>query len=193
MSPTPPPHELVPALVAESAKKSRVCWLSWPGAPAHRLVWHVWHADALVVLSAGPDQQLPGIEAAATAEVTMRSKDTGGRLLTWVATVEVVDPGAPAWEEHARALLGVRLNLVDPAATLQDWRAHGTVVRLVPVDVQAPRSPMATAPPMVSVVVTAWDVAVVVSVSLDDDSKVSPLPVSTGTDQVTTAGAPATA
>ena len=121
---------LLRSLVAESAKKSRVCWLSWSGSQP-RLVWHAWYDDALVVLS-GDDQPLPGLDG--TVQVTMRSKDTGGRLVTWTGSVEVVDPAADAWDGNAAALLAVRLNLVDPAATLASWRSDATVVRITPVD-----------------------------------------------------------
>ena len=125
------------ALATESAKKSRVCWLTWSGAAQDdrpRLVWHVWYDGALVVLSGDGDQRLPGLEDSSTAEVTMRSKDTGGRVLTWTGAVEVVDPGSASWDQHAAALLGVRLNLPDPAAALERWRATCTVVRIAPVD-----------------------------------------------------------
>lgn len=139
---------LLRSLVAESAKKSRVCWLSWPGSPQPRLVWHAWYDDALLVLS-GDDQVLPGIDSVAassnrtdpdgtdpggTVEVTMRSKDTGGRLVTWTGKVEVVDPASGSWDESAAALLGVRLNLPDPAAALAGWRESATIVRIAPVD-----------------------------------------------------------
>jgi hypothetical protein len=129
---------LLRSLVAESAKKSRVCWLSWPGSPQPRLVWHAWYDDALLVLS-GDDQVLAGIDAAgvdpvATVEVTMRSKDTGGRLVAWTGSIEVVDPASGSWDESAAALLGVRLNLPDPAAALAGWRDHATIVRITPVD-----------------------------------------------------------
>jgi hypothetical protein len=139
---------LLRSLVAESAKKSRVCWLSWPGSTEPRLVWHAWYDDALLVLS-GDEQPLPGIEMAAagstgtgsavigpqgTVQVTMRSKDTGGRLLTWTGTVEVVDPATGSWDENAAALLAVRLNLPDPPETLAAWRQHATIVRITPVD-----------------------------------------------------------
>lgn len=126
------------ALAAESAKKSRVCWLSWPGGAASdrpRLVWHVWYDGALVVLSGDGDQHLPGLAESSTAEVTMRSRDTGGRLLTWTGAVEMVDRGSASWDEHVAALLGVRLNLPDPAAALDRWRATCAVVRIAPVDV----------------------------------------------------------
>ncbi len=63
----------------------------------------------------------------------MRSKDTGGRLVGWSGTVAVVDPASGAWKEHAAVLLGVRLNLTDPAAALVRWREEATIVRIVPV------------------------------------------------------------
>ena len=130
------------ALVAESAKKSRVCWLSWSaeqGRPP-RLVWHGWYDDALVVLS-GDEQVLAGIAASTTADVVMRSKDTGGRLVGWSGTVEVVDPASGSWDDHAAALLGVRLNLIDPAAALARWREEATIVRIVPVAATEERGP----------------------------------------------------
>ena len=131
------PDELVAALAAEAARKSRVSWVAWRAHPP-RLVWHVWHDGALVVLS-GEDQPLTGIEAATTAAVVMRSKDTGGQLVRWTGSVEVVDPGTERWDEHAAALVAVRLNLTDPAAALAEWRAGATIVRLVPVDAAGQR------------------------------------------------------
>lgn len=129
----PAPDGLLPALVAEAARKSRVCWLSWDGARPPRLVWHAWYDDVLVVLSAQGEQLLDGLATAGTVDVTMRSKDTGARLLGWTGWVEVVDPGTDRWEAHAAALLGVRLNLPDPGAALEAWRTAGTVMRIAPV------------------------------------------------------------
>jgi hypothetical protein len=126
-----PTDELLKALVAEAAKKSRVCWLAWSDARP-RLVWHAWYDDALLVLAGEQDQPLPGLADAATAEVTFRSKDTGGRLVRWTGGVEVVDPGSPTWDAAATALLGVRLNLPDPASALLAWRSAATIVRVVP-------------------------------------------------------------
>ena len=133
------PESLVPALVAESARKSGVCWVGWDGRPP-RLVWHAWYDGALVVLS-GEDQELPGIESATTAEVVMRSKDTGALLVSWTGSVHVVDPASESWDGHAAALLGVRLNLPDPATSLRDWRTGATVVRIDPADTGEQRGP----------------------------------------------------
>jgi hypothetical protein len=136
-----PAPDLVPALVAEAAKKSRVCWLSYEYAgTAHRerLVWHVWHDDALVVLSGDTGQVLDGIGAVERVDVTLRSKDTGSRLLTWTGKVARVEPGTAGWDAHAAALLGVRLNLADPQGTLERWRTDATVVRISPVPLPLP-------------------------------------------------------
>lgn len=137
---TDPPPELTSALVAEAARKSRVCWLSYEyagGAVHERLLWHGWHDDALVVLLGEPGQQLDGADQVTQVEVTMRSKDTGGRLLSWAGRAEVVDPEDPSWEQHAAALLGVRLNLPDPAAALIAWRERCTILRITPAVVPA--------------------------------------------------------
>lgn len=140
-SPSVPPQELLLALVAEAAKKSRVCWLTWSGGSADdaaedrrapRLVWHAWYDGAVLVLS-DDDQPLPGITTATTAEVVMRSKDTGGELVRWTGSVAVVEPTDGSWDEAAAALLGVRLNLPDPAAALAAWRSTATIVRIAPV------------------------------------------------------------
>ena len=130
--------------MAESVKKSRVCWLSLTDADgggepdgadraarSPRLVWHAWYDGALLVLS-GEDQLLPGAGSATSAEVVMRSKDTGARLIGWTGSVEVVDPEDERWEAHAAALLAVRLNLPDPAAARTQWRADATILRVVP-------------------------------------------------------------
>jgi hypothetical protein len=133
---TDPAPELVPALVAEAARKSRICWLSYEhaGTPhTERLVWHAWYDDALVVLSEDPGQVLDGIGEVDRAEVTLRGKDGGTRLVTWTGEVTRVDPGSEEWDGHADALLGVRLNLADPQEALERWRTDATVVRISPV------------------------------------------------------------
>jgi hypothetical protein len=128
--------------VAEAARKSAVCWVGYRhpgGVVADRLVWHVWHDSAVVVLAGDTGQPLEGLTQATEAEVTMRSKDTKSRLVTWTARVEVVEPGTGQWEAHAAALVAERLNLPDPAAALESWRGRSgtscSVVRLNPPSV----------------------------------------------------------
>ncbi len=122
-------------LVAEAARKSAVCWLGYrhPGGEVvDRLAWHVWHDGTVVVLAGDAGQPLEGLAEAASAEVTMRSKDTRARLVRWSARVEVVDPATAEWDPHAAALVAARLNLSDPAGAVASWRSGCSVVRLNP-------------------------------------------------------------
>ena len=118
------------ALVAELAKKTAVSWVRHAGRTY--AVWHVWADDALCLVSGGDEQRLPEIPDGEHVEVVMRSKDTGGRLLTWVAHTSVVRPGDAAWEPTTSALVSARLNLDDPSSTAARWAEHSVVRRLVP-------------------------------------------------------------
>jgi hypothetical protein len=123
-------EDLTRALVAELARKTGVCWLR-VGGRTHP-VWHVWSEGALCLVSGGAEQPLPELAEGDRVEVVMRSKDTGGRLLTWTGEVSVVRPGDEAWAATAAALVAGRLNLRDPATAPDDWAAHSTVLRITP-------------------------------------------------------------
>jgi len=119
------------ALVAELAKKTSVCWLRY-GDEAPRAAWHVWVDDALCLVAGGPEQELPGIDLVERVEVTMRSKESGQRLLTWVGSLRVVHPTDDLWVPVTRALVAARLNLDDLATAAQQWAQSSVVVRIVP-------------------------------------------------------------
>ena len=118
------------ALIAELAKKTGVSWLTYSGAT--HAVWHVWVDDALYVVSDGTEQPLPGIAAADRVEVTMRSKENGGRLLTWVAERSDVLPGDELWPAATAALVSGRLNVPDLATAADGWSRTSRVTRLAP-------------------------------------------------------------
>jgi hypothetical protein len=123
------------ALIAELSKKTGVSWLRYGSSPqAHtaHAAWHLWYDEALYVVSGGNEQPLPGIEDVDRVEVTMRSKENGGRLLTWVATRSDVRPEDEAWEPVTAALAADRLNLDDLAAAVRDWAERSVVSRLEP-------------------------------------------------------------
>lgn len=128
------------ALVAELAKKTSVCWLSYPEPYSDRMrthpAWHVWvdgdGEAALCVVSGGTEQPLPGIERADRVEVTLRSKENGGRLVTLVADAAAVLPGDPLWAPVTAALVTARLNVPDQAAAAAGWAETSRVTRLVP-------------------------------------------------------------
>jgi hypothetical protein len=128
------------ALVTELAKKTSVCWLTYPAPYSDKrithAVWHVWvdveGTGALYVVSGGTEQPLPGIERADRVEVTMRSKENGGRLVTWVADASTVLPGDDLWEPATAALVSDRLNVPDLATAAAGWAETSRVTRLAP-------------------------------------------------------------
>src|SRR5215475_961136 len=97
-------------------KKAAVVWLSIADAPAYP-VWCLASGDALHVVTGPGEQPVPGLADAATVRVSARG-DHGGQVASWVATVEPVEPGTPAWDEVAPALAGKRLNAPGPSAAL---------------------------------------------------------------------------
>ncbi|MFD7993645.1 hypothetical protein [Streptomyces mexicanus] len=126
------------ALVEEATKKSGLIWVAAPNVPA-RPLWHVWHAGAACLVGDGPGEQpLTHLTDGATAEVTVRSKDKGGRLVTWTATVVEPEPGSEVWQETVAELKGKRLNAPDGEAMTERWARECRVVRLVPTGGTAP-------------------------------------------------------
>ncbi|MGD9482473.1 hypothetical protein WDH52_04310 [Streptomyces sp. TRM70308] len=122
------------ALIEEAAKKSALVWVRGPQGPA-RALWHVWHDGAVCLVGDGPGEQpLDGLGLAdgASATVSVRSKDKGGRLVVFPARVTVLEPGTEAWTATAEELRGKRLNAPDFGAVLERWAARCRVLRLVP-------------------------------------------------------------
>ncbi|MFD6418609.1 hypothetical protein [Streptomyces sp. NPDC060194] len=149
---TAEPHLSETALVEEATKKSGLVWVSGPGAaPETRALWHVWVDGAAHLLGDGPGEQpLPaGLGDGATAVVTVRSKDKGGRLLAWTARVTALEPHGEAWETAVAELKGKRLNAPDAETMTDRWARECRVLRLDPVsaDTRPPEGSLA-APPL---------------------------------------------
>ena len=117
------------ALLGEAMTKSGLLWIevsddrTWPA-------WHVWDDGAALVVSGPGEQPLPWLPK--EVRVILRSKDTGGRLLTVRAHVHVVEPGTPEWQRATELLRASRLNAVDDSLTR--WAAECTVTALLPID-----------------------------------------------------------
>ncbi|MEV5435505.1 hypothetical protein AB0K80_05655 [Streptomyces sp. NPDC052682] len=126
------------ALVEEATKKSGLIWVEAPGLPA-RALWHVWHEGAACVVGDGPGEQpLGGLSDGAEAQVTVRSKDKGGRLVTWTAKVVELASGSEAWQAAVAELKGKRLNAPDGEAMPERWARECRVLRLEPAGPTAP-------------------------------------------------------
>ncbi|MEU3509723.1 hypothetical protein ABZ733_17840 [Streptomyces longwoodensis] len=121
------------ALVEEATKKSGLVWVRPEGAAAARALWHVWHEGAACLVGDGPGEQpLSGLADGGRAEVTVRSKDKGGRLVSWTARVVQLAPGGGAWEAAVAELKGKRLNAPDGEAMTGRWARECRVLRLEP-------------------------------------------------------------
>ena len=62
----------------------------------------------------------------------MRSKDKGGRLVAWPATVVELAPDSAEWEAAVAELKGKRLNAPDGEAMPDRWARECRVLRLEP-------------------------------------------------------------
>ncbi|MFK4109242.1 hypothetical protein [Streptomyces sp. NPDC002176] len=140
MTSEPPAQALFDqALIEEATKKSGLIWVRGADAPAARPVWHVWHEGAAVLVGdGGGEQPLPGLTDGGAAEVAVRSKDKGGRLVTWWATAHRLDPASPEWEAAVAELKGKRLNAPGAEEIPARWARECVVLRLVPTGAVAP-------------------------------------------------------
>ncbi|MER8237046.1 hypothetical protein ACIRQY_03925 [Streptomyces sp. NPDC101490] len=135
------------ALVEEATKKSGLVWVRGTG-PA-RALWHVWHDGAALLVGDGPGEQpLPDLADGGTAEVTVRSKDKGGRIVGWTAAVRELAPGTDEWDAAVAELKGKRLNAPDGEAMTARWARECRVLRLDPraVDEDLPDGSLAAVP-----------------------------------------------
>uniref|UniRef100_A0AAU2JT92 Uncharacterized protein n=1 Tax=Streptomyces sp. NBC_00049 TaxID=2903617 RepID=A0AAU2JT92_9ACTN len=136
------------ALVEEATKKSGLIWVR--GAGADRALWHAWVDGAAHVLGDGPGEQpFPGLADGAAVEVTVRSKDKGGRLVAWTATARELPPRGEEWAAAVAELKGKRLNAPDSEEMTERWARECRLLRLEPeaVHPQLPVGSLAAAPP----------------------------------------------
>ena len=147
----------VAALLGEAMTKSGLLWIDVAGDRAWP-AWHVWDDGAAYVVSGPGEQPLPWLPE--EVRVILRSKDTGGRLLTLRAHTHVLEPGTAEWDKAAELLRASRLNAVDDSLTR--WAGACTVTALVPFDapLEAPGAYAAgdarSAPARTAATTTSW-------------------------------------
>lgn len=121
------------ALIEEASKKSGLIWVKAAGAPAARALWHAWHEGAVCLVGDGPGEQpLTGLTDGGAAEVTVRSKDKGGRLVSFPVKVVELAPESEDWQAAVAELKGKRLNAPDGEAMVQRWARECRVLRMEP-------------------------------------------------------------
>lgn len=127
-TPAPAPVN-VSAVLSEAMSKSSLFWVEAPDGRTWS-VWHVWSDGTAYVVSGPGEQPLPWLPA--EVHLILRSKDTGGRLLTTRAQASVVEPGTPEWAAAADLLKAERLNAVDDSLTR--WAQQCTITAFRPFD-----------------------------------------------------------
>lgn len=123
---------LARALVEETCRKSSLVWLRPSGESRSVAAWHVFVDGAVHVVGGGLEQTLPDVADGDEVEVTVRSKDTGGRLVCFAARVSTVRPEDDAWDPVVTELHAKRLNPPDGEAQPQRWARESRVLRLEP-------------------------------------------------------------
>jgi hypothetical protein len=119
-------------LVAEGTKKAGLVWIATPGSDRSRPAWQHWSGQAAYVLTGDGEQPLPELLLAERATVTVPSKDTRGRLVSWVAAVSRVAPDTDEWRQVTPALAALRLNARDGETQVERWAGSAVVLRLAP-------------------------------------------------------------
>ena len=110
---TDPNSERMRALIEEACRKSALIWLRMPDAPHARAAWHAYVDGAVHVVGGGIEQELPPLADGTEVEVTVRSKDTWGRILRLTAQATRIRPGTEAWDAVVPELHAKRLNPPD--------------------------------------------------------------------------------
>ncbi len=123
---------LTRALVEEACRKSSLVWLRPAGADRSVAAWHVFIDGAVHVVGGGLEQDLPDLADGDEVEVTVRSKDNGGRLVSFTAAATTIAPGDATWVAVVPELHSKRLNPPDGEAQPDRWARKSRVVRLEP-------------------------------------------------------------
>jgi hypothetical protein len=119
-------------LLAEAMKKAGLVWITPDGGSRAEPVWHHWQDGNVYVLGEGGEQPLRGLADVNRAAVTVRAKTTGGRIVTWAATVTRVAPGTQEWDRVIPELHAKRLNAPDGRLAPERWARESTLLRLEP-------------------------------------------------------------
>ena len=123
------------ALVAEACSRSDLVWVRPAGTPHPRAAWHVWHDDAVCVVYGTGEQMLPLLEG--RVDVIARSKETGARVVEFVAEAQTLTARTPEWAAAAKELAAARLNATDHESQVDRWASGALITLLRPVAVTA--------------------------------------------------------
>jgi len=121
-----------PGLIEEATRKAGLIWISAPADPHPRPAWHHWHEGSAYVLTGGSEEPLSWLVETRSAQVSVPSKDSGGRLITWQAEVTWIPPTTDEWHRVIDELGVARLNSRDSGDQQSHWARDCDLVRLTP-------------------------------------------------------------
>lgn len=118
-------------------KKSAIVWVTVPsngrrGRPHTQPVWYTYDQDKVYVFTGPTEQNVPGLTAAETVELSARAKDERSLVSRATCEVHVVPKDDDRWEKAAKTSLTRRLNLPDGDAAYDRWKEHCQLVELTP-------------------------------------------------------------
>jgi hypothetical protein len=116
-------------LVTDLAKKSGLVWIT-----SHDRTFPVWHElveGAICVVGGGGEQPIPDVLDDDQVLILLRSKTNRQLVATVEASVQVLTPESPAWDDVTAALKSGRLNLPDSDHAIERWARESKVLRLV--------------------------------------------------------------
>jgi hypothetical protein len=131
--PVPTIDDAARSLIAEVCTKAGLVWVKPSADDRFHPAWHVWHDDALHVVSGIGEQLLPIMIG--PVDVLVPSKETGARVLTFSAWGAAVEPQSAAWEAVAGVLRAARLNATEPDEQRARWAGGTVITRIEPIAV----------------------------------------------------------
>jgi hypothetical protein len=97
-------------------------------------VWFMWDkkSEKVFLLNGKGEQDVPGIAAQESVELSTRSKDERSLIARVPAEVSVVPLDDERWDRIGKVALTSRLNLPDGDAALERWKRDCTLLELTP-------------------------------------------------------------
>ena len=125
---------LAQALVEEVCKKSSLVWLRPVGATTPSRSGTPGSTAPCTSSPAASSSPCSDAPDGSEVDVTARSKDTGGRVVTFRTVVRDLEPDGAAWTTVVAELHGKRLNAPDGEEQPARWARESRVLRLDPAD-----------------------------------------------------------
>jgi hypothetical protein len=124
----------LPAWFDGLMKKAPIVWVGVQHREQPLAMWPVWVQGAAYLLTGDDEQPDPGLQAGSYAIITVRSKETQQRVVTWLGAIGILEPPDRDWEVATAQLVKGRLNLRDSRHAAERWATGAASIwRITPV------------------------------------------------------------